>query len=79
MKDLKNIKDKKVLQKVKVVIENVKIATKPAAVNHLKKLRSYETFYRTRIGDYRIGIEIINEEAIFARFLHRKEMYRFFP
>lgn len=34
-KDLKNIKDKKVLQKVKAVVENVKIATKPA-VNHLK-------------------------------------------
>ncbi len=78
-KDLKNIKDKKVLQKLKSVIENVKEAAEPSAVNRLRKLRGYETFYRIRIGDYRIGIEIIDAEVIFTRFLHRKEIYRYFP
>ncbi|MGB5593914.1 MAG: type II toxin-antitoxin system RelE/ParE family toxin, partial [Crocosphaera sp.] len=42
-------------------------------------LKGYQSFYRIKIGDYRIGIEADNNELIFVRFLHRKEIYRFFP
>ena len=35
--------------------------------------------YRIRLGDYRIGIEIQKDTIIFTRFLHRKDIYKFFP
>jgi mRNA interferase RelE/StbE len=38
-----------------------------------------DTFYRVRIGDYRIGLELAGDELIFVRCLHRKEIYRYFP
>ena len=41
-------------------------------------MQGYQTFYRLKIGDYRIGLEIVNDELIFVRFLHRKEIYRFY-
>ena len=77
-KDLRKIDDRKVLRKLKVVIEEVK-AAETASVKNLKKLRGYETFYRIKLGNYRIGIEIIDAEFIFTRFLHRREVYRYFP
>lgn len=45
----------------------------------LKKLRGFRNAYRTRIGDYRIGFFFDGQTVIFARVLHRKDIYRFFP
>ncbi len=78
-KDLRKIRDKDLLQKIKDAINEVKKAKNTKDINSLKKLKGYETFYRIKLGDYRIGIEIIRDEMIFTRFLHRKEVYRFFP
>lgn len=78
-KDLKSIKNEKLLLKIKKVINQCKLATNLNEISNLKKLTSYKTFYRLRIGDYRIGIEIIDDEIIFVRCLHRKNIYRDFP
>ena len=34
---------------------------------------------RIRIGDYRLGIALERDVAILVRFLHRRDVYRFFP
>ncbi len=78
-KDLRKIQDKSLSQKIKNAINEIKVARDVRYMNSLKKLKGYETFYRIKIGDYRIGIEITQDEIIFTRFLHRKEIYRFFP
>ncbi|ANV86740.1 MULTISPECIES: type II toxin-antitoxin system RelE family toxin [Cyanophyceae] len=78
-KDLKKIKDKKIRQKAKEVILQCKQAGQLNEINNLKKMQGYQTFYRIRLGDYRIGIELSENTLIFTRFLHRKEIYRFFP
>ncbi len=78
-KELRKIRDKDLLQKIKGAINEVKEAKNTKDINSLKKLKGYETFYRIKLGDYRIGIEIVQDEIIFTRFLHRKEVYRFFP
>ncbi|MEM9215017.1 MAG: type II toxin-antitoxin system RelE/ParE family toxin [Cyanobacteria bacterium P01_F01_bin.150] len=36
------------------------------------------SFYRIRIGDYRIGIIVTGDVVSFIRVLHRKDMYRSF-
>jgi mRNA interferase RelE/StbE len=78
-KDLRNIKDKKLLTKIKEVILECKAVQSLNEIKNIKKMQGYQTFYRLKIGDYRVGIEIINDELIFVRFLHRKDIYKFFP
>ncbi len=78
-KDLTKINDKKILQKLKSIILNCKEAEGVNEIENLKKLQGYKTFYRLRIGDYRVGIEINKDTIIFTRFLHRKDIYKFFP
>jgi len=45
----------------------------------VKKMQGYDTFYRLRLGDYRIGIEVVDDRVIFVRILPRKDIYRYFP
>jgi mRNA interferase RelE/StbE len=78
-KDLKEIKDRNILAKLKQIILNCKQADSLAQITNIKKLQGYDSFYRIRLGDYRIGIEVIENEMIFARFLHRKDIYKSFP
>ncbi|MGA9351150.1 MAG: type II toxin-antitoxin system RelE/ParE family toxin [Anaerolineae bacterium] len=42
-------------------------------------MKGYDTFYRIRLGDYRIGIEVLEDKVILVRILHRKDIYRYFP
>jgi mRNA interferase RelE/StbE len=79
MRDLKKIKDRHLLGQVQDVIKRVKAASSPADVIDLKKMQGHETFYRIRIGDHRIGLDVSGGEVVFVRFLHRKDIYRYFP
>jgi hypothetical protein len=36
-------------------------------------MQGYESFYRIRLGDYRIGIEVFEDEIIFVRFFHKPD------
>lgn len=54
-KDLRKVKDQKVLSELKQII------------------------IQFRSGNYRIGIEMTENTIIFTRFLHRKDIYKFFP
>ena len=78
-KDLKNIREKDVLKRIAKILEEVKKAENTQQIKSLKKLKGFDTFYHIKFGDYRLGIEVINNEMIFTRFLHRKEIYRYFP
>jgi mRNA interferase RelE/StbE len=77
--DLNNLREPGILKRIKKVIEEVKLAETPYSLSNLKKLRGSDTFYRIRLGDYRIGIEITEGYVIFTRALHRKDIYRYFP
>ena len=78
-KDLKKIRDSKILESIEIVIDVVKAADTIKTVPNLIKMKGYEGFYRLRMGDYRIGIKLVNDEVIFVRVLHRREIYRYFP
>ncbi len=78
-KDLRKIKDKKTLAKIKAIVLEIKQSNRLMDVNSLLKLRGYETFYRIRLGEYRIGMEVVNDEVIFARVRPSKDIYRYFP
>ena len=78
-KDLKGVKDKSLLKRVAEVIEAVEKADSPAEIPNLKKLRGGGTYFRLRIGDYRIGLALEGEAVVFVRFLNRKDLYKYFP
>ena len=48
-------------------------------VASLEKLKGGGEYYRIRIGNYRVGLKLENNTAVFVRFLHRKDIYRYFP
>ncbi|MGZ8137263.1 MAG: type II toxin-antitoxin system RelE family toxin [Methylococcaceae bacterium] len=78
-KDLRAVKNSKHLDKIKEIINACKAAHDLSELNQIKKLQGYDSFYRIRLGEYRIGIEAVNGEIIFTRFLHRKDIYKYFP
>ncbi|GIX48890.1 MAG: toxin RelE [Candidatus Tectimicrobiota bacterium] len=78
-KDLKRIRDKPLLRRVKETINDVEAATSIREIKDLKKLRTEGRYYRIRLGDYRIGLIIEGDTVIFVRILHRSEIYRYFP
>ena len=78
-KDLRGINDKSVLGRVGHIIDEVKQAESLAAIRYMKKLKVHDHFYRIRIGDYRLGLELLGDELVFVRCLHRRDVYRYFP
>ncbi len=59
--------------------ENVEEVEAVSNLTNLKQLKAEGRYFRIRSGDYRIGITIEDDQVIFIRVLHRKEIYRFFP
>lgn len=45
----------------------------------LKKLKGFRSYYRIRVGSYRIGFKKEENRVVFMRVLHRKDIYRRFP
>ena len=45
----------------------------------LKKLRGFKNYYRIKVKDFRIGFKRTDNEVIFMRVLHRKDIYKYFP
>jgi len=78
-RDLKTLKDKTLLGRIRTLIEDVEKANTLADIAGLKKLRGGGTYYRVRLGDYRIGLALEEDVIVFVRALHRREVYRYFP
>jgi mRNA interferase RelE/StbE len=78
-KDTKRIKDKTVLPKVANTIANVQRARNLDEIKNLQKIKGTTSMYRIRISDYRIGLLVSESSVEFIRFLHRKDIYKYFP
>jgi mRNA interferase RelE/StbE len=78
-RDLKKIKDKRIVEQVKQAIAQVEAANNLHEVGGFTKLGGSGGYYRIRVGDYRIGIVLEADEVEFVRCLHRREIYRYFP
>lgn len=79
VKDLRSIKNQTIRNRVAELIETVEKAPAQGTIPHLKKLRESGTYYRVRLGEYRVGLSIKSGVVTFVRCLHRKEIYRYFP
>jgi mRNA interferase RelE/StbE len=78
-KDISRITDAKVKLAIAEIIEAIEKSENLSSIN-LKKLTGYKDLYRIRHGNYRIGLRFTDEqELIFIRVLHRKEIYQRWP
>jgi mRNA interferase RelE/StbE len=78
-KDLKKVKDKDLLNRVKEMVESVEKVNALTEVPNLKKLKGGGSYFRLRVGDHRVGIAFEKDTVIFVRFLDRKDIYKYFP
>jgi mRNA interferase RelE/StbE len=78
-RDVAKIKDKAILKRLYLKILEIQKASKLSEIKNLKKLKGTKNFYRVKIGDYRIGMLYQNRTMEIIRFLHRKDIYRYFP
>jgi mRNA interferase RelE/StbE len=79
LRDLKKVKDRRLLDRVQRTIQEVESTVDLSKVNNLKKLTGIGNFFRIRIGDYRLGLALEKDVIEFVRCLPRKDLYRFFP
>lgn len=78
-KDLIKIRNKAISEDVLATIENVEHSSNIKLIKNIKKLKSFKNAYRIRIGDFRIGVFVIDDTIEFARIVHRKNIYKLFP
>jgi len=78
-KDTNKINDKSLLKKITTCIINIQNANSLNEIKNLKKLKGFDLEFRIKIGDYRIGLIIEDNKISLIRFLHRKDIYKFFP
>jgi mRNA interferase RelE/StbE len=77
--DTKKLRDEKLLAKIADLIEQVQAAKDISEIKNLKKLKGFNSYFRIRLGNYRVGISIEEGTVDFVRFLARKDIYKFFP
>jgi len=77
--DLRKVREAELKRRVRETIELVERAQELQEVRDIKKLRGSDRYYRIRVGDYRIGLLVEGDTVVFVRFLHRKDIYRYFP
>lgn len=79
-KDLKSYsKDRTLLSRIEKTILQVESSDTIINIKNLKKLKAEGSYYRIKIGNYRLGLVIENKTVAFVRLLHRKDIYRYFP
>ena len=77
--DLRALTDKSLLERVKALLATVESAETLHDIPNLMKLRGIGSYYRIRLGDYRVGLAVEENAIVFIRLLHRREIYRYFP
>ncbi|MCB1036442.1 MAG: type II toxin-antitoxin system RelE/ParE family toxin [Acidobacteria bacterium] len=78
-RDLKKIRDEALLRRIRDTIEEIEAASTLQDLSRFEWLSGTSGFGRIRIGDYRLGIALEGDGVDLVRFLHRREIYRFFP
>jgi mRNA interferase RelE/StbE len=80
LKSLGKINDSKILKKVEKIILTCESSGKVSEIQNLKKLSGFSNYFRIKLGNYRIGFEMINKSTIrFIIITHRKDIYKRFP
>ena len=79
-RDLRRVRDAEVRYRVLAIIEELEAVPSIAEIPSATRIKSDRgRYYRIRIGDYRLGAVLQGDMLVLVRFLHRRDIYRFFP
>ncbi|MBW7867207.1 MAG: type II toxin-antitoxin system RelE/ParE family toxin [Brumimicrobium sp.] len=78
-KSLDKLKNQQIKSRISKIIEKCETANKLTDIPNLKKMTSFTSYYRIKIGDYRVGIEFDGTTIDFVIVAHRKDIYKVFP
>ena len=78
-RDTRRIRSRDLSSRLERTIAELKAASNIRAVSGVQPITGSGTYYRIRIGDYRLGLELASNTAVLLRFGHRREFYRGFP
>ncbi|MCF8371992.1 MAG: hypothetical protein K9H64_10240 [Bacteroidales bacterium] len=65
--------------KLKETIANIEFADSIAEIINCSKMTGHKEFFKIRVGSFRLGFELAGVTIILRRFLHRKDIYKYFP
>jgi mRNA interferase RelE/StbE len=78
-RDTNKIKDKKILLQIASCIIAVRNCNSAIEIKGIKRLKGAPHHFRIKIGYYRAGVIINDCDIVFERFLHRNDIYKYFP
>ena len=79
LKDLKKLPDGVKQQIERLIYVDIPELDQFSEIRNIRKIEGYESYYRIKKGNYRIGFEKREDAIVFYRVLHRKDIYRYFP
>jgi mRNA interferase RelE/StbE len=68
-----------VAQRVEKLIDELRQTPDLRTLSNVKALAGHPGYFRIRVGEYRIGFRLVENEIHLMRILHRREIYRYFP
>jgi len=79
-KSIDHIASASIKKKLETIIFRIETAKSLYDIPNLKKMEGYKSFYRIRMGEYRLGFELLEDNSILLIVIaHRKDIYRVFP
>lgn len=78
-RDLRKLRDPTTLKRIGAAIKELEAAHHLSELANLKKMSGGSSFYRIRVGDYRLGAVLEGDGIELVRCLHRRDIYRYFP
>ena len=79
-KSVRKLKNPQLQRRVWDTVLMLEQAAALSDMPNVKKMEGSKTFYRLRIGHYRLGLELIAPDTLnLVIVAHRKEIYRYFP
>jgi len=79
-KSIDRVNSSAVRKKLESVILSIEKAKTLHEIPGLKKMEGFKTFYRVRIGEYRLGMELVDGNIFRIIIIaNRKDIYRLFP
>ncbi|MFH1320893.1 MAG: hypothetical protein ABII90_09610, partial [Bacteroidota bacterium] len=78
-RDIEKIASVKLARNVKRTIIEIENADNIHQLSNVKKLKGHANAFRIKIGSYRLGFILNNGIIELVAFIHRKDVYRYFP
>lgn len=78
-RDIERLSQQKVATQLLLLIKQLETCQTLSEIKYIKKMKAKGKYYRIRIGDYRLGMKEEHNVLTLLRFMHRKDIYQYFP